>query len=138
MVDIDTKKLFFSARTKPHIDYISVVWDGCSDVLKKKFSAQRSCKVNLSNLITDQKLKEMRIMSLQKQQQMKYNKGLFMYRVLNNEGPEYTSNLYANTPSHSRNCQLSFTMMPQSMHLTCTQILPHALKNISLVCLGQG
>ena len=91
-----------------------------------------------ANLITDQKLKEMRIMSLQKQQQMKYNKGLFMYRVLNNDGPEYTSNLYANTPSHSRNCQLSFTMMPQSMHLTCTQILPHALKNISLVCLGQG
>ena len=59
-------------------------------------------------LTTDQKLKEMRIMSLQKQ--LEYNKGLFMYRVLNNEAPEYTSNLYTHTPSHysnSRNYQLS-------------------------------
>ena len=35
IADIDTRKLFFIARIKPHIDYVSVVWDGCSDVLKK-------------------------------------------------------------------------------------------------------
>ena len=48
--DIDTSKLFFSAHIKPHIDYASVMWDGCSDVLKKeiKFSAQKSCKVSPS------------------------------------------------------------------------------------------
>ena len=45
-------------------------------------------------------------MSLQKQPE--YKKGLFMYRVLNNEVPEYISNLYTHTPScHSRNYQLS-------------------------------
>ena len=50
IVDIDTRKLFFNAHIKPHVDYASVVWDGCSDVLKKeiKFSAQKSCKVNPS------------------------------------------------------------------------------------------
>ena len=50
-------------------------------------------------------------MSLQKQ--LEYNKGLFMYRVLNNEAP----------------------------NLTCTHTLPYAiptLGTISLVCLGQG
>ena len=26
--DIDTKKLFFNAHIKPHIDYASVVWAG--------------------------------------------------------------------------------------------------------------
>ena len=34
----------------------------------------------------------MRIMSLQKQ--LEYNKGMFMYKVLSNEAPEYISNLY--------------------------------------------
>ena len=36
-------------------------------------------------------------MSLQKQ--LEYNKGLFVYRVLSNEAPEYISNLYTHTPS---------------------------------------
>ena len=47
-------------------------------------------------------------MSLQKQ--LEYNKGLFMYRVLGNEAPEYISNLYTHTLSHyssSRNYHLS-------------------------------
>ena len=61
-----------------------------------------------TSLTTDQKLKEMRIMSLQKQ--LEYNKGLFMYRVLSNEATEYISNLYTHTPSRyssSRNYHLS-------------------------------
>ena len=41
-------------------------------------------------------------MSLQKQ--LEYNKGLSMYWVLDNEAPEYISNLYTHTPSrYSRN-----------------------------------
>ena len=47
IVDIDTRKLFFNAHIKPHIDYASVVWDGCSQK-EIKFSAQKSCKVNPS------------------------------------------------------------------------------------------
>ena len=47
-------------------------------------------------LTAGQKLKEMRIMSLHKQ--LEYKLVLFMYKVLNNEGPRvYISNLY--TPS---------------------------------------
>ena len=109
-------KLFFNAHIKSHIDYASVVWDGCSDVLKKKLNYlhRRAVKLILPNttLTTDQKLKEMRIMSLQKP--LAYNKGLFMYRVLSNEAPECISNLYTR--------------------------LPHAipvLGTITLVCLGQ-
>ena len=47
-------------------------------------------------------------MSLQKQ--FDYNKGLFMYRLLSNEAPEYISNLYTHIPSrcsNSRNYHLS-------------------------------
>ena len=91
---------------------LTVVWDGCSDVLKKRLNSLHRRAVKLifpdTTLTTNQKLKEMRIMSLQKQPE--YNKGLFLYRVLNNEVPAYISNLYTHTPSHcsnSRNYQLS-------------------------------
>ena len=49
-IDINTRKLFFTAHIKPHIDYASVVWDDCSDVpiKKTKTNKQESCKVNLS------------------------------------------------------------------------------------------
>ena len=69
-VDIDTRKLFFNAHIKPHIDYASVVWDGCSDLIKKRLNSlhRRAVKLILpdTTLTTDQRLKEMRIMSLQK------------------------------------------------------------------------
>ena len=117
IVDIDTRKLFFNAHIKPHIDYASVVWGGYSDVFNKILNSLHRRAVKLifpdTTLTTDQKFKDMRIMSLQKQ--LEYNKGLFMYRVFSNEAPEYISNLYTHT-------------------------LPHAipiLGTITLVCLGK-
>ena len=57
IVDIDTRKLFFNAHIKPHIDYASVMWDGCSDVLKKRLNSlhKRAVKLILpdTTLITD-------------------------------------------------------------------------------------
>ena len=32
IINIDARKLFCNAHIKPHIDYASVVWDGCGDV----------------------------------------------------------------------------------------------------------
>ena len=117
IVNIDTRKLFFNAHIKPHTDYASVVWDGCSDLKKILNSLHRRAVKFIfpdTTLTTDQKLKEMRIMSLQKQ--LEYNKGLFMYRF-------------------------RLAMRPQSTYLTCTETFPHAipiLGTITLVCLGQG
>ena len=56
-----------------------------------------------TTLTTDQKLKEIRIMSLQKQ--LEYNKGLFVYRVLSND--LYTHTHTPSRYSDSRNYQLS-------------------------------
>ena len=117
IVDVDTRKLFFNAHIKLHIDYVSVVSDRCSDVLKKRLNSLHRRAVKLvppdTTLTTDQKLKKMRIMNLQKQPE--YNKGLFIYRVLSNG--------------------------PQGIYITCTHTLSHAiptLGTITLVCLGQG
>ena len=118
IVDIDTRKRFFNAHIKPQIDYASIVWDRCSDVLKKRLNSlhRRAVKLILIDTIltTDRKLKQMRIMSLQKQPE--YNKGFFMYRLLSNEAPDYISNLYTHTLPH---------------------LIP-ILGTITLVCLGQG
>ena len=96
IVDIDTRKLFF---IKPHIDNASIVWNGCSDVLKKRLNYLHRRAVKLifpdTTLTTDQKLKDMKLMSLQKQ--LEYNKCSFMCRVLNNEAPEYISNLFTHS-----------------------------------------
>ena len=114
IVDIDTRKLFFSAHIKPHIDCASVVWDGCSDVLKKRLNSLHRRAVKLifpdTSLTTDQKFKEMSMRIMRLQKQLEYNKGMFMYKVLSNEAPEYISNLYTHTPSccsNSRNYHLS-------------------------------
>ena len=32
IININTRKLFYNAHIKPHIDYASVVWDGCGEV----------------------------------------------------------------------------------------------------------
>ena len=113
IVNIDTRKLFFNAHIKPHFDYASVVWDGCSDVLKKRLNSlhRRAVIFPDTTLTTDQKLKEMRIMILQKQ--LEYNKGLFIYRVLNNEAPEYISNLYTHTPSRYSNSRSYHLSLPR-------------------------
>ena len=60
IVDIDTRKLFFNAHIKPHIDYASVVWNGCGDVLKIRLNYlhRRAVKLILPDrtVTTDQKV----------------------------------------------------------------------------------
>ena len=57
------QELFFSAHIKPLIDYASVVWGGCSAVLKKRLNSlphRRAVKLVFpdTTLTTDQKLDE--------------------------------------------------------------------------------
>ena len=113
-VDIDTRKLFFKAHIKPHIEYASVVWEGCSDVLEKALNSlhRRAVKLIFPNttLTTDQKLKRlMRIMRL------------------------YTNNW--NT-TRVCSCSGSLTMRPGPRvykYLTCT----HNNNNVHLSCAHQ-
>jgi hypothetical protein len=111
IVDIDTRKLFLNAHIKPHFDYASVVWDGCSGAIKKRLNSlhRRAGKLICPDtaLTTDQKFKKMGILSLHRQ--LEYNKGVFMYRALTNDAPEYISSMYAprrSRYSNSRNNQL--------------------------------
>ena len=79
--NIDTRKLFYNAHIEPHIDYASLVLDGCGEVsLKKHLNSihRRAGKLILSDpsLSTEQKMSALGILNLP--QQLAYNKGIFL------------------------------------------------------------
>ena len=104
----------------PTLNLTLIMRQSCgTDVFKKRLNSlhRRAVKLIFPDiaLTTDQKLKEMRIMSLQKQ--LEYDKGLF----LNNRAPKYISNLYTHTPSccsNSRNYQFSLSRPRRDMFKT--------------------
>ena len=66
---------------KPHIDYASVVWDGCGEVYFKKLNSlhRRAGKLILPDpsLSTEQKVSAFGILNLT--QQLAYNKRIFIH-----------------------------------------------------------
>ena len=109
IINIDTRKPFYSAHIKPHIDYASVVWDDCGEVHVKRLNSlhRRACKLILPDpsLSTEQKMSVLGILNLP--QQLAYNKGICMDKVLNNNSPNYLAQLFISHQSHYTNstCQ---------------------------------
>ena len=102
IINIDTRKLFYNAHIKPHIDYASVVCDGCGEVHFKKLNSlhRRAGKLILPDpsLSTEQKMRAFGILNLP--QQLAYNKGMFMHTILNNNSPNYLAQLFISHQSH--------------------------------------
>ena len=105
IINLDTRKLFYNAHIKPHIDYTSVVWDGCGEVHLNKLNSlhRRAAKLILSDpsISTEQKVSALRILNLP--QQLSYNKGIFMHKILNNNYPNYVAQLFIGHRSHYTN-----------------------------------
>ena len=61
VINIDTRKLFYNAHIKPHIDYASVVWEGCGEVHFKKLNSLHRMAGKLilpdPSLSTEQKMR---------------------------------------------------------------------------------
>ena len=84
--------------------YVSVVWDGCGELHEKLNSLHpRVGKWILPDpsLSTEQKMSALGILSLP--QQLTYNTGVFMHKVLNNNSPNYLAQLFINQQSHCTN-----------------------------------
>ena len=96
------QKFFYNAHIKPHIDYASVVWDGWGEVQFQKMNSQhrRASKLILPepSLSTEQMTSALKIFNLP--QQLAYNKGIFMYKVLNSNSPNYLAQLFISHQSH--------------------------------------
>ena len=111
-INIDTnKKHFYNVHIKLHIEYASVVWDGCGEVhFKKKLNSlhRRAGKLIFPDpsLSTGQKMRALGILNLP--QQLAYNKGIFMRKVLNNNSPNYLAQLFISHQSHYTNSRNNF------------------------------
>ena len=97
IININTSKIFYNAHIKPHIDYVSAVWDGCSEEnFKKIFNSlhQRAGKLILPDpsLSPEPNISAFRILNLP--QQFTYNKELVMYKVVNNNSPNNLAQLF--------------------------------------------
>ena len=95
VADMDSLLLFFYAHILPHINYASNIWDGCADQHMKKLNSLHRRAIKLINtqkdIPTDQKLKDLCVLPLDKQ--LKLNKAVLLYKVVNGLSPEYLSML---------------------------------------------
>ena len=124
IVNIDTKKLFYNAHMKPHIDYASVVWDGCGEVHLKQLNSihRRAGKLILPDpsLSTEQKMNALGILNLP--QQLAYNNGIFMHKVLTNNSPNYLAQLFISHQPHYTNSRNNLYVPRPRLHLFKTSI----------------
>ena len=84
-VNVKACKLFYSAHILSHVNYASILWDGCSEVHLKTLNSLRcrTAKLILSDLPipTDDELKTLKLLPLTKQ--LKYNRVVIMSKLCN-------------------------------------------------------
>ena len=102
VISFEARKHFYNAHIKSHIDYASVLWDGCSDALFKHINSlhRRAAKLILPdpNLSTENKMETIGMLSLRNH--LIYNKLVLMHKILNtSQAPSYLVNLFAEAPS---------------------------------------
>ena len=101
VINQEARQLFYNAHIKAHIDYASIVWDGCSAVLFNKINSQyrRAVKLILPNnsLSTIDKMKAINILPLR--HHFLYNKSILMFKSQNCLCPKYLQDMF--TPSFS-------------------------------------
>ena len=95
ITDENTRKIFYEAHIKCHIDYASTLWDGCSENIFKKLVSlyRRSAKLvkNDPFLTTDQKLTSLNMLPLR--EHLLFNKSIFMYKYFSGLFPIYLNDV---------------------------------------------
>ena len=102
-VNVDARKLFFQAHCLSHINYASTIWCNAGDVHIKKINSLHRRGVKLisdSQLSTDEKFKELCILTLPKQ--FTYNVALLIFKILQGHAPSYLKDLLTESPNQSR------------------------------------
>ena len=90
-VDVEALKMFFYAHILPHVNYASPVWDGCAEDHKIKINSlyRRASKLILlkEQINTDLKIKKLGFLTME--EQLFYNKALLVFKILNDQAPNY-------------------------------------------------
>ena len=100
------------------------MWGGCGEVNFKKMNSlhPKAGKLILPDpsLSTEQKMSALGILNLP--QQLAYNKGIFMHKVLNNNSPNYLAQLFISHQSHYTNSRNNLYMPRPRLDLFKTSI----------------
>jgi len=105
---------------------LSIVWElgwlSQSTLKKLKSLHRRAGKWILPDpsLSTEQKMRALGILKLP--QQLAYNKGIFMHKVLNNNSPNYLAQLFIGLQSHNTNSRSNIYMPRPRLDLFKTSI----------------
>ena len=104
-LDIDMRKIFFNAHIQSIIDYSSTLWDGASNNSMKQLncSYKRALKMILlkSSSLTQSDYKLLDILPLHLK--LKYNKAVYMHRVVFGKAPPSIVNLFStNNKRHNQ------------------------------------
>ena len=101
LIDADTRKMFYNAHIRSHIDYASTVWDECSDVHLQRLKSlnRRAAKLIVSDdsLSTEQKMEAAGILSLENH--FLFNKGVFMHKIWYERTPPYLAPFFKRSKS---------------------------------------
>ena len=113
-LDHHTRKLFFSAYIQPDIDYASTCWDLASKSCLKPLESLYRRSIKLiplkSSSLLNEDYKKLNILPLNLR--FRFNKGVFMYKVMKNLAPPY---LYEKFPvKNIRGKSIIFTPRPRT------------------------
>lgn len=98
-MDVSARKLFYAAHIKPHLDFASTLWDGCSAACFKRINRLHRRAVKLisddKESSTDDRMLALNFLPLKKS--LLLNKGALMWKTLNNKTPSYLTILFRRT-----------------------------------------
>lgn len=102
VINLQTRKLFFYAYIRPHVDFASTLWDSCSENHLKKLNSlyRRAARLILPDpsLSTDDRLKALHLLPLDKH--LALNKVILVHKALNGKGPPYLRELFVPAKNH--------------------------------------
>ena len=136
-ISSQTLKIFYSSHILPHISFSSTVWDGCGEThLNRLNSLHRRTATSLQdkNSSTDEKMKALSILPLQKQ--LYFNKAVLMFKVSRMITPFYIVSLFTENNNRANRYVLPkprIDLYKTSLSFsgsTCWNSLPVAIKTV--------
>ena len=134
-------KIFYSSHILSHISFSSTVWDGCGEthLIKLNSFHRRAAKLLLpdKNSSTDEKMKALSILPLQKQ--LYFNKAVLMFKVNRRMTPSYIISLFTESNNRTNRYALSkprIDLYKTSLSFsgsTCWNSLPVAIKSVGTI-----
>ena len=140
-VSPQTLKIFYSSHILPHVSFSSTVWDGCGETNLNKLNSlhRRAAKLLLpdKNSSTDEKMKALSILPLQKQ--LYFNKAVLMFKVNRRMIPSYIISLFTESNNHTNR----YVLPKPRIHLyktslsfsgsACWNLLPVVTKTVGTI-----